>query len=270
MSGNLSCIGFTFAPEVHDEALAGAVVRMANEATERLACQPGDYAIWRSRTGAEVWVHLATKDSDGQREIIGLTPFFEGRSEIPVSVAASIMRPDDNVFEGAWSVWIAPDENGLGSYPAVIDAVDWAARASLALPCSTTMRVTCFARELAAFASESEFVASPLRQAELASQGFIPIGLFAAADADADHPGGAPDAEPLPQPSSTALLTGRVVEHATLINEMMGLPFEWLLVESLEATYDVVADPAVVSGSIEVGGTVQVAGWLVGRILDVQ
>ncbi len=268
MSGNLSCIGFSFAPEVVEEAFTGAVERMANEATERLSCNAGDYAIWRSRSGAEVWVHLTPGDAGGEREIVGLTPFFEGRSEVPVRLVEHVRREDDNAFEGAWSAWIAPDEDGAGSYPMVLDAVDWAARSDEPLPRDATLRIACFARELTAFASETAFLAAP-HPVELAAQAFIPIGLFAAADTearDADEDGAR--TQPLPPPTSTGLFTGRVLEHVTLVNEMMGLPFEWLLVESLDATFDVVADPAVVSGAITVGGTVQVAGWLVGRVLD--
>lgn len=265
MANNLSCIGFSFAPEVLDEAFSGAVERMASEATQRLGCDAGDYAIWRSRTGAEVWVHLSPEDENGEREIVGLTPFFEGQSEVSVRLADRIQRPEDNPFEGAWSAWVAPDDDGGGSYPIVIDAVDWAAHATSSLPYDASLRIVCFARELTAFPSEEAFLSGE-RQVDLAPQAFIPIGLFAAAETGASSEDS--DGQPLPPPSSTALFTGRVLEHATLINEMMGLPFEWLLVESLDATYDVVADPMSVNGEIVVGGTVEVAGWLVGRVLD--
>lgn len=265
MANNLSCIGFSFAPEVLDQAFAGAVQRMATEATERLACEAGDYAIWRSRTGAEVWVHLSPSDGQGEREIVGLTPFFEGHSEVRVRLTDRVMRPEDNPFEGAWSVWVAPDEDGGGSYPLVLDALDSAAHAGTELPRDATLRITCFARELKAFATEEAFLAA-VHSIELAAQAFIPIGLFAAADADTGTD--AASDQPMPPPSSTALFTGRVLEHTRLINEMMGLPFEWLLVESLDATYDVVADPSTITGAISVGGTVEVAGWMVGRVLD--
>lgn len=263
MSGNLSCIGFTFASEAADQAFRGAVERMAAEARERLVVAAGEYALWRSRTGAEVWVHLAPESADGEREIVGLTPFFEGESEVPVRLAARLRRPEDNAFEGAWSAWVAPDADDAGAYPLTVDAVDAAATAEIALPANAVLRVVCFARELAAFAFEDEFLRSDARQVDLAPQAFIPIGLFAAAAGDES------DAEAaIAQPSSTALLTGRVVEHARLVNEMTGLPFEWLLVESLEATYDVVVDPACVVCEIRPGGTVQVAGWMVARVLE--
>lgn len=267
MSSNLSCIGFSFAPEVLDEAFAGAVERMANEASERLACSAGDYAVWRSRTGAEVWVHLAPENGEGERQIVGLTPFFEGQSEVPVRITEPVRRAEDNDFEGAWSVWVAPDETGAGTYPLVLDVLDWGARSAIALPRDATLRITCFARELEAFPSEDALQASQNGSVDLAPQAFIPIGLFAAAEKDAKE-SGTGDPAPLPPPSSTALFTGRVVEHTRLVNEMMGMPFESLVVASLDATYDVVADPEVVTGEITVGGTVQIAGWMVGRILE--
>ena len=39
-------------------------------------------------------------------------------------------------------------------------------------------------------------------------------------------------------------------------------------VESLEATFDIVADPAVVSGTITDGGTIEAAVVMFGRLLE--
>ena len=52
-----------------------------------------------------------------------------------------------------------------------------------------------------------------------------------------------------------------------LVNEATAQNFHWLLVESLEASYDIVADPSVVSGEITQGGTIECACWMFGRIL---
>jgi hypothetical protein len=42
----------------------------------------------------------------------------------------------------------------------------------------------------------------------------------------------------------------------------------WLLVESLEATFDIVADPEVVLGEITAGGTIEAAVMMFGRLLE--
>ena len=260
MVSNLSTIGFEFDDQ---QSFSAAIVRLANAAVTRLATPAGDYAIWRSRTGAELWFHLAPASGvEGEeREIIGLTPFFDGDSAVPLAHTESFVRPEDNALEGAFHAWVAPDEDGAGAYPLVYDAVDFAAHESAGLPQTRTVRLAGFARELKAYASAEAYLAVADRKPPLAAQAFIPMGLFAAA-ADPDE--AARDAPP----SSTAIITGRVIAHELFTNEETGRPFHWLLVETLEATIDCVADPAAVTGDIAEEGTVEIACLLFGRTLD--
>lgn len=259
MANNLSTIGFAFAD---DREFVAAVTVLAAQAVERLATEAGDYAIWRSRTGAELWFHLGPEPpAGGEREILGLTPFFQGKSEIPLKVTAAVQRPTDNPFEGLLTAWVAPDETGEGAYPLSLEAVDFAAHARRELPALWRAQISGFARELKAFRSGAAYEESQTREPWLAARAFIPIGLFAgAASGDGER---APE-----QISATALLTGRVRETNLMTNEATGRQFHWLLVESLEATFDVVADPSVVTGEIIRGGAVEALVQLFGRVLD--
>lgn len=259
MVSNLSTIGFVYDDP---EAFRAAMVRLANAAAARLATPAGDYAIWRSQSGAELWFHLAPASAGGEREVIGLTPFFDGRSAVQVEHTDSYVRPDDNALEGAFHAWVAPDDDGAGAYPLVYDAVDFAARSAQELPFTHAVRIVGFARELKAFPSAEAYLAAPDRQPPLAAEAFIPMGLFAAAAADPDD-----ELREAP-PSSTAILTGRVAAHQLLVNEETGRRFHWLLVETLAATFDCLADPEIVAGTIALGGTVEVACLLFGRSLD--
>jgi len=47
-----------------------------------------------------------------------------------------------------------------------------------------------------------------------------------------------------------------------------GHSFHWLLVETLEATVDILADPEIVAGDVTKGGTVEVACLLFGRLVQ--
>ena len=112
MASNLSSIGFAFrdAEEFHARML-----ELAEASRERLRCDAGEYAIWRSRTGAEIWFHLAPADEDGgQASILGLTPFYEGQSAIPMMITAAWKRPDDTPLEVLLHGWVAPDGQGAG------------------------------------------------------------------------------------------------------------------------------------------------------------
>lgn len=263
MASNLSTIGFVFATE---EDFRATMVRYAAETVAQAVCPPGTYGIWRSRAGAEIWFHLSPSDK-GTTEICGLTPFFDGQSDVSMKITGAVARNGDNPFEGAFTGWVNPDGTGEGSYPLVFDAVDFAMQAAAPWPSVRRVRLSGFAREIAAFADDAAYSAArdptDASEPKLAPQAFIPIGLFAAAQSTDDANGA--DEKP---PSSAALFTGRIADHRTFTNEATGHTFEWLLVESLDATFDVLADPAVVQGTIVVGGTVEAAVWLFGRFLD--
>ena len=264
MASNLSTIGFSFADEA---SFQSAMLKCASDAIAGLKCQGGEYRIWRARSGAELWFHIGAAQ-DGETEIRGLTPFFEGQSEVTLKITGPVHRPGDTPFEGAFYGWVAPDETGEGNYPLVFDAVDYAAHAAAVWPAICKVRISGFARELTAYPSEAAYLAASDGPVEprLAAQSFIPIGLFAAAQAE-------PGAETLakstaPPPSSNALLTGCIRDHRLYTNETTGSEFHWLLVESLDATFDIIADPAVVKGEILPGGTIEVACLLFGRFLE--
>lgn len=258
MASNLSCIGFTFDDAEHFQR---SMIELAPKCIERISCPAGDYSIWRSRTGAEIWFHLATFGTeDDERDIAGLTPFFEGFSEISVEVTARVSRPEDNPFEGAFQASVL-DGAGGRAYPIMFDAVDFAAHEERELPIVTSARINGFARELRAFPNEAayaETMSGSTSRIPLAAKAFIPIGQFTETEKDGEE---AP-------PSSTALLTGQVREHTRHTNEVSGRKFHWLLVDSLAATYDVVADPDIITGDIVVGGTVEIACVLIGRLLE--
>jgi hypothetical protein len=263
MASNLSSIGFHFTDA---EAFQLEMIRLAADTIERLECEAGSYAIWRSRTGAEIWFHLPLfGDEDHAADIEGLTPWLEGDSEVRLEIRRRIRRPADNAFEGAFEAWLGSggnDDDGGTDHPIVFDAVDFDAHAGRALPFDCGVRLTGFARSLRAFADEAAFDAaqrgsSGNDRAVLASCAFVPIGMFAASAGDRRAVA-----------TSDALLTGTVLAHRRLVNEASGSAFHRLLVRSLACDIDIVADPDVVAGEIEVGGCVEVACPLFGRLLD--
>ena len=137
MASNLASIGFEFASsDQFQEQMLGLAVR----AIERLGCAAGDYVIWRSRTGAEIWFHLTVFGTeDDARDIAGLTPFFEGASEVALEITGRLRRPDDNPFEGQLTAGLS---NGS---TITFDAVDFATHADRPLPFAGHARLTAFA-----------------------------------------------------------------------------------------------------------------------------
>lgn len=260
MASNLSTIGFTFPDEA---AFRDAMLACASQASAELACPAGHYGIWRSRTGGEIWFHLGRSDA-GEVEIFGLTPFFEGKSEVRLLLTDVLNREGDNAFEGMFRGSVLTDASGAeGSYPVVFEAVDFAARAALSLPGEHLVRLAAFARELTAHSDEAAYYAThdiSKGETQLAAEAFIPIGLFAASE-QGEGAGAS-------MPGSMVLFTGKVLEAGSLTNEASGLDYIWMLVATLDATVDVVADPAIVKGDIVEGGTIECSALMFGRLLD--
>lgn len=254
---NLSSIGFEFAD---DAAFAAAMQRLAGETFERLGCDPGDYGIWRSRTSAEIWFHIVgDRDASGvlsDREVVGLSPFFEGVSDVSVEIVETVIRPGDSDFEGAFLAWVNPDETtGLGAHQIVFDAVDFAAHCDRPMPFVAQAKLTGFAREIRLLEGAEAKAAGAMSSA----RGFMPLGLFGDRDPHADGP--------MQAPSSHALLTGTIREASKLVNEETGGTFHWLLVETSDAVFDIVADPLIVPAGMVPGAMVEVGCWFFGRIL---
>ncbi len=259
MASNLSSIGFRFDSA---EAFQDTMVKLAPRTVERIGCEAGDYSVWRSRSGAEVWFHLPFLGTeDAAQDIAGLSPFYEGSSDVAIEVVARINRPDDNEFEGALTAQVIDPDGTNDGFPITFDAVDFAAHAAVSLPFKARARIVGFARHVRAFADEAAYGADqsgPLGEIGLAPRAFIPVGQFAETA----------DGEDVEAPASTALLTGYISEHRRLVNEVTGEAFHWMLVESLAATFDVVADPEIVTGEIVEGGTVEVGCVLFGRLME--
>ena len=57
------------------------------------------------------------------------------------------------------------------------------------------------------------------------------------------------------------------MEYSTLSNEETGEEFHWFLVQSADATFDIVADPAVVPKGVQIGDIVQIGCLFFGRIV---
>ena len=272
MASNLSTIGFVFA---NNDGFSSKMIELAGSLETVIQCDAGQYAVWSEPSGAQLWFHISqdSNDKDDERTIHGLTPFFEGKSRVDVKITKAIHRSDDNDFEGGFYAWIAPDDTGEGAYPMVFDAVDFALHNNRKMPFNAQIRLSAFARELTAYGSKDDYETSESDQPKLASQAFIPMGIFASssvangADNDNANPADAADIED-DNPSSTALLTGIVTTHHILKNQETGRDFHWLVVDSLYASFDVIADPDVIKGVIAVGGVVEVACWCFGRILD--
>jgi hypothetical protein len=64
-----------------------------------------------------------------------------------------------------------------------------------------------------------------------------------------------------------AFFTGHILKAEKRINGSSGLPFWWLLLDSLKGTFDIVAAPKSLREEPRVGGIAQGNFWLSGRVV---
>ncbi len=259
MASNLSSIGFRFQRPAEFEQTMTA---LANDSIERLCCPHGEYAIWRSRTGAEIWFHLpflATEDQAG--EIVGLTPWFEGTSKTPLKIRRPLQRADDNAFEGSFEGFAGePDPATEDRHRIIFEAVDFAAHVDRAVPFHSDVRLTGFARKLDGYKDEAAFLRGQAA-ADADTPRPEPPALMSIAMLDRDQRPGTPAV-------TDAVLTGHILEHRQLINEVTGTAFAYVLLDCSSCHVDVLADPDVVTGPLAEDGIAQVVCQLFGRLLS--
>ncbi len=248
MPSHFSTIGFPLNSEADFLALAN---RLA-EKSEMIDVPDGRYLRWSSQTGAEIWLQLDSND-----DLIGMVPHFAGPSRVRVGLTAQVTRPDDTALDGAFHGWAHPsdDDPEVGDYPFVFDTPDFRRHTSVPIPSIVTAQIAAFAHEISIFESIDAYDASGSGEPQLASQSFIPSGLF--------KPGG----EATEPPEAYGILTGHIVQAAEKRNELSGEPFYWALVDSLGGTFDVVIDPELMDQALKIGGVLSGSFWLSGCLM---
>lgn len=213
----------------------------------------GTYLRWMGGSGEQLWLQL-----DESGEGVGMNPHFSGESRLPVAVNEWVRDPRGTALDGSLHGWADPQQPVTGDkpgdfggwYPLTFDMPDAALARDLPVPAKLELQVAAFAHELKVFASEAAYREGVQgKKNPMAVRSFIPSGHFGE---------GPPRAE--------GFFTGVVEKAAVKTNVLTGLPFHWALVDTLGGKYDVVVDPALVSGPLQVGKVVQGVFWFSARI----
>lgn len=252
MPSHFSTIGI---PVESNEDIFAIVERAAVNALS-VPARGGSFLRWSSSSlgrGPELWIQL-----NKERQLVGITPFFEGKSSFIVAVTSEIRRSDDTELEAALHGWANPtdDTSETGDYPFVFELAGYGANGPLNYPFTSSIKLCAFAHELTVYSSEAEYESLNTTEPRFATESFIPSGLFS--------PGG----EKTNPPQPYAIFTGRVIESAELRNPLTDIEFQWALVRTLGGTIDVVCDRSLLTRPVVEGGVLSGAFWLCGRIVE--
>lgn len=241
---NLSDVGF---PIASNEELNKLIESWLKNVTE-IPCRKGSYLKFEDESGAEIYLQM-----NFSGELAGFNPYFKGKSRRKVFITELIER-DTSELDGGFHVWANGEKADDGDYPFVFDVPD----IFVNLPTVETVheiQLNAFAtNDLGMYESEQAYFNSQPEKVKIASQSFIPIGLFR-------------QNEGIP-PQAHGQFAG-VVKHFELkTNQFTGAKFYWFLVETLGGEVDVVSDPNYVKIEPQIGAVIHGSFWLTGKVLS--
>src|SRR5438105_5069068 len=166
MVGHFDLLGFPVeTPEALQQLASYAATR-----GEAVAVEKG-YYIHFSAGGPELWVQATP-----QRQLVGCNPHFAGKSKFRARID-SVCPDAQGPFDG--SVQATAVETGGIDYPFQCDVPDFASVAPKLNAGGVAMfQIAAFADEIQWFKDDVAFRAAPSSIAKLATEAFIPSGLF--------------------------------------------------------------------------------------------
>jgi hypothetical protein len=247
MASHFSSIGFP----LNSQEELGSLLESLYGQSRPYPCQSGRYLRWVDSSGAELWLQLDSHDN-----LVGVNPHFSGKSQMKVRLEHKVHRPDSSPLDGAFLGWVDPsdDKSEPGSYPFVFDSPDSNLCDQVSMNSVVQVQIAAFAHSVEIFADPEEFESRNSGKFSMASQSFIPSGMFS--------PGGRAT-EP---PTAHAVLTGHILEAQVKTNTHTRERFHWLLVQSFAAVFDVVIAPELMNVPPKPRAVISGSFWISGRI----
>lgn len=251
---NFDQIGFPVEDEEQFSALGLQYAEFATEYETKL----GSYLCWQEDEdfGPELWIQ-ASGD-----EMIGMHPFFHGKSEMEVGVMAVLEEAKITPLDAPLFTWIAleNDDPESGQTQCLFDIVNYYAH-DVVLPKVQKLQVAAFPQDIEIYKNEAEFeqahpgiIDEDIEDEDfnifnsIGLGSFISLGLF--------------NEEGVP-PEPIALFAGKVLETKEIKNSSSGVKYQWALVEIMGGTVDVViADEMRDDVPVTVGSIIKGVFWM--------
>ncbi len=253
---NLSDIGFP----VKSEQDVNDVIMSVLPHLDQIPAPPrGFYYKFDDESGAQLYLQ-----GNAGQDIIGFNPAFDGKSIRRVGLTTAIER-DTSELDGAFKGWVNPTDEinpeESGDYPLVFDMPDFRLQKDIEKQKTVDVQLTAFASsDFEIFESEEEFLRSKQEDGKIASQSFIPSGLFRISEEGMT--------ETINPPQAHAVITGEIKQFDLRTNKLTGEEFYWFLAETFGGEIDIVADAKNVDAEPNIGGIVKGSFWLSGKILS--
>ena len=268
MSTRLHALGF---PEHWTPELLALIETLAATKSRLVGAAKGNYRVWRSTNGAELWFHYPQRsprfadrksagggaNSPASLRPVSVTPFHRGLSSCPIKVGRYLTLERSNPLEGSCMAWLPPTGPNSQEQVIVLELAPYGLQPQLPPPYQTTAQIVCFAHAVWAYPDSAAYSRATPAGRHIAIGAFNPV-----TEADVPEVKLTYSSSPI----TLGLATGIVRRAIRNTNPETNEPYYWLLLETRRGTFDVVANPAQVSGDISEGNIAQVCGSFVARL----
>ena len=249
--------------------LAEFVSHAATTTRHIVRCPDGEYRIWRSRSGAEVWLHypmpsgqqagaaLTAPHFDPIDQLMGLSIAHAGRSAVTLRIGRSLRIAPNNRLDGVSIATLASSRSGERRVPFTFELIGFAAEPQKQAFVAD-VHVVGLAQRIWAYATETDYLR--------ATPAHLLIGKGSMLEVE---PSDVPEVPMIyrPKPGTLWLITGEVVRSVRLVNEITGEPYMQIELATDRGTFDLLSSPEMIEGDVSHGHTVAALAALSGRIV---
>ena len=284
MSTRLHALGFAaqWTPEMLTliETLAARKSRLVGSAK-------GNYRVWRSQQGAELWFHYPQRSpkatpprsTTGRRmqvapqppvpagakatepeapaRPVAVTPFHRGLSNCTIKIGRYLALDRSNPLEGSCMAWLPPSGPEGQEQVIVLELAPYGLQPLRSPPHTTSAQIVCLAHAVWAFRDAAAYSKGTPGNRRIQAGALSPVTEADVPEVKLSYRN---------SPITLALATGIVRRTIRHINPETREPYYWLLLETRRGTFDVFANPAQVSGDISEGHVAQVCGSFLARL----
>ncbi len=242
---------------------------LAETRSKLVGASRGNYRVWRSQQGAELWFHYPqrplqqrhlAKDKPAQPEParpVAVTPFHRGLSSCPIKIGRYLAVDRVNPLEGSCMAWLPPPPGGGHEQVIVLELAPYGLQPLRTPPHTTTAQIVCFAHAVWAFKDATAYSRETPSNRRIQAGSVSPVTESDVPEIKLSY---------RQSPITLALATGTVRRAIRHINPETREPYYWMLLETKRGSFDVIANPAEVQGDISEGNTAQVCGSFLARL----
>lgn len=266
MSTRLHALGFAvdWTPE-----LLGQLDVLAASKSKLVGAAKGNYRVWRSQQGAELWFHYPRRhtstagSAEGAKQLpqserpVAVTPFHRGLSACQIKVGRHLAVDRVNPLEGSCMAWLPPPAAGGQEQVVVLELSPYGLQPLRTPPYTATAQIVCLAHAAWAYKDVADYAAATPVNRRIHFGSVRSITAASVPEVKLSYTA---------SPITLGLLTGTVKRSIRHANPITGEPYYWLLVGTKRGAIDVIANPTQVQGDISEGNIVQVCGSLLARL----